>query len=187
MGGVKITGETWVALRTRRPVRLPARHWLRLLYELASSFCGAVLLVFLLFTFVCKPITVSGNSMKPTLNDGQWLLMSAQPPTLERGRIAVISENNGVHKPLIKRIIALPGDTVDIDFQRGVVSVNGAELWEPYTASPTNRSADVVFPLTVEPGACFVLGDNRNFSQDSRFSSVGAIDQRNIIGLVVFP
>lgn len=173
--------EYWVPLRTE-PEPIPQRHPLRLFYELTASFATALLLVFLMFAFICRPIQVDGSSMLPTLRDGDWLLVSAFAAKLERGRVTVIAESGSLHKPLVKRVIALPGDVVDIDFTNGVVRVNGQVLAESYIAEPTLRTGDLQFPLTVEPGTCFVLGDNRNHSTDSRFSSVGLVDQRNVIG-----
>ncbi|MCL2105494.1 MAG: signal peptidase I [Oscillospiraceae bacterium] len=179
---MRVTKEHWVPLRTQNDRIPPPRPALRIAFEAASSLMGALLLVFVLFSFLCRPIRVDGSSMLPSLTDGDWLIMTAFCVEPERGRIAVISEDTGLHKPLVKRVIALPGDTVDIDFTRGVVSVNGVELDEPYTAGPTTRSMDVKFPLTVAEGACFVLGDNRNASADSRSSSVGMVDLRCVIG-----
>jgi signal peptidase I len=173
--------EYWVPLRTK-PAPLRQRHPLRLLYELAASLITALLLILVVFTFLCRPIRVDGNSMLPTLHDGDWLLISAFSAKLERGRVAVIAESGSLHKPIVKRVIALPGDVVDIDFTTGTVSVNGAVLAEDYIAGPTTRPGDLEFPLTVEPGTCFVLGDNRNHSTDSRFAAVGLVDQREVIG-----
>ena len=173
--------EYWVPLRTQ-PEPLPERHPLRMLYELAGSFVTALIVVFVLFVFVCRPIRVDGSSMLPTLRNGDWLLVSAFSTELKRGRVTVVAESGSLHKPLVKRVIGLPGDVVDIDFERGVVIVNGAELDEPYIAEPTWRQGNLRFPLTVPPGTCFVLGDNRNHSTDSRFSVVGFVDERHVIG-----
>ncbi|MDR3313270.1 MAG: signal peptidase I [Oscillospiraceae bacterium] len=173
--------EYWVPLRTA-PEPLPQRHPLRLLYELAASLTMALALIFVVFVFLFRPIRVDGSSMRPTLHDGDWLLVSAFSAQPERGRVAVLAESGSLHKPLVKRVIALPGDVVDIDFVAGVVTVNNIALEEPYIAEPTYNRGNLEFPLTVEPGTCFVLGDNRNHSTDSRFAAVGLVDQRNIIG-----
>ncbi|MDR2524644.1 MAG: signal peptidase I [Oscillospiraceae bacterium] len=176
--------EYWVPLRTK-PEPRPQPAPLRLLYELAWSLAAAILVVFVLFSFVCRPIRVDGASMLPTLRDGDWMLVTAFVPRWERGRVAVVAETDGLHKPIVKRIIALPGDEVDIDFKAGVVYVNGQALQEPYVAAPTTAQGNMKFPLTVAPGTCFVLGDNRGHSTDSRFSAVGLVDQRQITGYML--
>lgn len=95
--------------------------------------------------------------------------------------------------PIIKRVIAVAGQTVNIDFEKGVVSVDGVELDEPYTRTLTNRQGDVEFPVYVPEGYIFVLGDNRNDSLDSRYTQIGdggLVDVRYVLGhavLRVFP
>ena len=87
---------------------------------------------------------------------------------------------------IIKRVIAVAGQTVDIDFSRGIVMVDGQVLEEPYISEPTYMKRDVQFPVTVPEGCVFVMGDNRNRSLDSRDSSIGMIDQQSILGKAVF-
>ena len=88
--------------------------------------------------------------------------------------------------PIIKRIIAVGGDTVDIDFDKHEVYVNGELIDEPYIAQPTRLEYDVKFPITVEDGRVFVMGDNRNDSLDSRSSKIGTVDERYIFGKAIF-
>ena len=88
--------------------------------------------------------------------------------------------------PIVKRVIATEGQTVDIDFNAGVVYVDGAALDEPYTREPTWTPEGVEFPLTVPENHVFVLGDNRNHSSDSRHIDLGPIDERMVIGKAVF-
>ena len=120
--------------------------------------------------------------------------------TPKRGDVVVISrntENSSVagtyEEPIIKRVIATEGDTVDIDFENGIVYVNNEALKEDYIKEPTYRKADVKFPLVVKENCVFVLGDNRNDSKDSRTSSIGdngQVDVKYILGhavLRVFP
>ena len=84
--------------------------------------------------------------------------------------------------PIIKRVIAVGGDTVDINFNTHEVFVNGNRLDEPYIAQPTALHYDVEFPLTVDEGKLFVMGDNRNDSLDSRSSAIGLVDERYVLG-----
>ena len=88
--------------------------------------------------------------------------------------------------PIIKRVIATEGQVVDIDFDLGIVYVDGVALDEPYTSTPTNISEGITFPLTVEEGHIFVMGDNRNLSKDSRSSEIGLIDCREVLGKAIF-
>ena len=144
-----------------------------------------VLLVFLLFFRV---IVVSGDSMYATLVDGDYLLLLGnlfyQEP--EQGDIVVISKKSfDDGKPIVKRVIALEGQTVDIDFENAVVYVDGVALQEPYTNSPTSFNEGTVFPLTVAENCIFVLGDNRGVSRDSRDPVIGQIDQREVLGKAI--
>ena len=152
-----------------------------LIYMLA-----AIMLVFLL---LFRMVIVSGSSMYSTLWDGDWLLLISgtfyQDP--EYGDIIVAckdSFNDG--EAIIKRVIATEGQQVDIDFDAGIVFVDGTALDEPYTFTPTNYSEGMVFPLIVEEGCVFAMGDNRNNSRDSRDPSIGQIDRREILGKAVF-
>ena len=100
----------------------------------------------------------------------------------------VVTQPNAVNKPLIKRIIALGGQTVDIDTERGLVYVDGVVINEPYIKEPTVRipNPPMTFPYTVPEGKVFVMGDNRNNSLDSRSTDVGPIDERYILGKAIF-
>ncbi len=156
------------------------------LYEWLDSLVYAFLTILLVFTFAFRVVGVSGESMVPTLQNGDWLAVRAVNMTVERGDIVVITQPNELHEPIIKRVIALGGDTVDIDFTSGTVAVNGETLSEPYIAEPTHRQFDLTFPLTVPQGFVFAMGDNRNNSLDSRSSTIGFVDERYILGVAEF-
>ena len=163
-------------------------RWLRI-YDLLGSVIIAVVLICLIFTFGVRPTSVEGSSMVPTLSDGDWLITIAKSE-YKYGDIVVITQPNTFNEPIIKRIIATGGQTVDIDFAKGIVYVDGNVLDEPYIYEPTTRSDDVVFPMTIPAGKVFVMGDNRNHSTDSRSPDVGLIDTRYILGkaqIRVFP
>ena len=89
-------------------------------------------------------------------------------------------------EPIVKRVIATAGQTVDIDFNLGQVYVDGELLDEDYINDYTYREEGTVFPLTVPEGEVFLMGDNRNHSNDSRDSSLGTVDTRLLIGKAVF-
>ena len=145
--------------------------------------------VLLVFSLLFRVVVVSGPSMKNTLIDGDWLILLGNVLYREpaHGDIIVASKStydNGT--PIIKRVIAVEGQTVDIDFDLGIVFVDGVALDEPYTLTATNREEGVSFPLTVPDGAIFVMGDNRNESKDSRSPEIGLVDKREILGKAIF-
>lgn len=155
---------------------------LGLFYDMVDSFKGAIIVVFIIFACFFRVLGVDGDSMLPTLRDKDWLAISGITTSVERGDIVVVTQPWERNVPIIKRVIAVGGDTVDIDFENHKVYVNGAEIYEPYINEPTAVSYDVQFPLTVEEGKIFVMGDNRNVSLDSRSSKIGLIDEGYILG-----
>ena len=146
-------------------------------------------LMVVVFLLVFRMVVVSGSSMYETLKHGDYLLLISNVfyTEPEQGDIVVISKNNFENgAPIVKRVIATEGQTVDIDYEAGIVYVDGVALDEPYTYTPTNREGSVQFPLTVYEGFVFVLGDNRNNSRDSRYPEIGLIDRREIVGKAIF-
>ena len=154
------------------------------IYELLDSLSLAVLLVMVLFAFACRPFWVSGDSMKPTLQDHNWVAVTTLGFHAQRGDIVVASQPNALDEPLIKRIIAVAGDTVEIDPQAHTVAVNGEILDEPYISDPVEKAGDLTYPIQVPEGHVFVMGDNRNMSTDSRSPMIGFIDARYVLGKV---
>lgn len=141
----------------------------------------------LLLTFVFKLILVDGDSMKPTLENGQRILAYNLFYKPEQGDIIIFNnENPALEKVLIKRVIAVEGQTVDFDFEKGEVIVDGKVLDEPYIMELTRLREDFAGKVTVPDGCVFVLGDNRNNSTDSRSSYVGMVSEKAIIGKAVF-
>ncbi len=155
---------------------------LGLFYDTVDSFKGAIIVVFIVFACFFRVLGVDGDSMYPTLKDKDWLAISGVTVNVERGDIVVVTQPWERNVPIIKRVIAVGGDTVDIDFDNNKVYVNGTEIYEPYINEPTSVSYDVVFPITVDEGKIFVMGDNRNVSLDSRSSKIGLVDEGYILG-----
>ena len=146
-------------------------------------------IILLLLLLIFRVVVVSGSSMVPTLVDGDYLLLLSTPlyHAPENGDIIVASKDsfrNG--EPIIKRVIDVEGQTVDIDFHSGTVYVDGVALEEPYTNGPTTLDEGTKLPLVVEEGCVFVLGDNRGRSEDSRSPAIGQIDKREILGKALF-
>ena len=161
----------------------------RMAYEWVQTLICSVLAVVLLFTFVGRVVVVDGESMRETLQDHDLVLLlnDALCREYEAQDIIVLSKEtfeNG--SPIVKRVIATEGQTVEIDFNAGIVYVDGVMLEEPYTREPTWTEEGVDFPLTVPENHVFVLGDNRNRSSDSRHIDLGPIDERMVIGKVFF-
>lgn len=158
------------------------------LYEWTQALVCSVLAVVLTFTFAVRLVGVDGRSMEPTLRNGDRLLVTGALLNREyrAGDIVVLRKESFLADPIVKRIIATGGQTVDIDFDTGSVLVNGQELSEPYIAELTFEEEGTEFPLTVPEDSVFVLGDNRNHSNDSRDSRLGTVDERYIIGKAVF-
>lgn len=155
-----------------------------------NSIIVSFVILFLLFTFVFRAVGVSGRSMEPTLHNKDWLVITDFKYTAQFGDVVVVVQPNDLNEPIIKRVIGVAGDTIDIDFTSGKVYRNGQMLSEKYVKGPTNLSYDVKFPVTVPEGCVFVLGDNRNNSLDSRSSRIGFVDERYILGkasLRLFP
>ena len=158
------------------------------LYEWTQALVCSVLAVVLLFTFVVRLIGVDGHSMVPTLQDGDRLLVlnALWDSDYEYGDIVVLRKESFLEEPIVKRVIATEGQTVDIDFASGSVYVDGELLEEDYINEPTYVEEGTQFPLTVPEGSIFVMGDNRNHSSDSRSSDLGTVDTRYVIGKAVF-
>ena len=158
------------------------------LYEWVQALVCSVLAVVLLFTFVVRLIGVDGHSMVPTLQDGDRLLVlnSLWDDDYQYGDIVVLWKDTFMEEPIVKRVIATEGQTVDIDFAAGNVYVDGELLEEDYINEPTYVEEGTEFPLTVPEGSIFVMGDNRNHSSDSRSSDLGTVDTRYVIGRAVF-
>ena len=158
------------------------------MFDWITSVVIAVIFLCVVFTFIVRPVRVDGDSMLPTLQDGNWLIVSAFDTNPKQGEIVIVTQPNETAKggPVVKRVIAVGGQEVDIDFDEGIVYVDGEALDEPYILEKTHRSFDVKFPLTVPEGYLFVMGDNRNDSLDSRSTKIGLIDERYVLGSCLF-
>lgn len=153
-------------------------------FDILEPIVAALLVITIVFTLFFRIVNVSGRSMMPTLENGDKIIISATGYEPQRGDIVVLSGAAGIKETIVKRIIAVGGDKVDINFTTGIVTVNGVE--EEYTDELTLQQFDIAFPITVPEGTVFVLGDNRAESLDSRSTEIGCIDERYIVGKVIF-
>jgi len=155
-------------------------------FDWLESIVSALVVCILLFVFVGRTVCVIGSSMVPTLEADDRLVISKLFYEPEYGDIVVLRKTEFADYPIVKRVIAIEGQTVDIDFDEGIVYVDGDALDEPYTNSATNDREDFDGPIKVPEGCVFVMGDNRNRSTDSRTDSIGCVDTRYIIGKAYF-
>lgn len=175
---------------SNNPPMVPAKG-VKTLYEWLEETVIALTLVILVFTFLFRVVTVTGESMLPNFVEGQKLIVTNLGHSVEQGTVVVIT--NVLNEPIIKRVIATEGQTVDIDYETGVVYVDGEAVDETQfglengiTTRPYSTLEAMVFPQTVPEGCVFVLGDNRSVSKDSRYTEVGMVDTRHILGEAVF-
>ena len=160
------------------------------LFDWIQAAAVAIIAVVLLMTFVVRVVDVSGESMMDTLLDGDKVVVYSLMYTPKQGDIVIVSHAQKYEEPIIKRVIATAGQTIDIDYASGKVYVDGNEIDEPYLNYTIQGLRigydDVSFPCVVPENSVFVLGDNRPVSLDSRTSVIGFIDCEDIIGKAVF-
>lgn len=147
------------------------------IYALVTVAAAAVLVAMLWMPV----LQISGNSMTPTLVDGQ-IVVSLKGSKFQPGDIIAFYYEN---KILVKRVIAGPGDWVDIDAQ-GTVFINGVELYEPYLTEKAFGECNITLPYQVPESRLFVMGDHRSVSVDSRNSALGCVDNDQIVGRLLF-
>ena len=155
------------------------RRYKRVLKSTAYALVVVAAIAVLLATNLLPVLQVSGDSMNPTLQD-QDILVLLKTDALEKGDLCGFYWQN---KLLLKRIIGQPGDVIDMDVN-GVVSVNGVALDEPYVDALTVGECDIRFPYQVPENRYFVLGDHRATSIDSRSSVIGCVEKSQIVGRV---
>ena len=153
------------------------------LYEWIQSLMTALVICMAIFIFIIRVIDVSGSSMFPTLHDGDKMLVSNLFYTPHAGDVVVFkTDRYDPERALVKRVIATEGQEISIDFDRGIVYIDGLPVEEDYIAELTKTKLDFIGPQTVPEGCMFVMGDNRNASTDSRKKEIGMVDQRMLLG-----
>ena len=178
--------------RVEEEPQLPPSVQLRLdLYDWIQSLMVALVICVAIFIFAVRVIDVSGSSMYPTLRDGDKMIVSNLFYKPKYGDIVVFkTDSYDPDRALVKRVIATEGQEISLDFDNGVVYINGSPIEEDYIAELTTTKLDFIGPQTVPEGCVFVMGDNRNASTDSRKKEIGMVDERMILGrayYVAFP
>ncbi len=180
--------DTMKGRRIARREELVGRDAFRMdLYLWLQALVWALSAMILLFTLVGRVVGVDGSSMLPTLQDRDTMLLYSAGYVPKQGDVVVLTKYfEEVRAPIVKRVIAAEGQTVEIDYAAGTVAVDGMVLSEPYITEPMRRlrERDITF-ITVPPGHIFVMGDNRNHSNDSRNPALGTVDKRYVLGKVL--
>lgn len=184
-----------MADENKRPVLIPSeeqveselnriryrKRFIRTLFNTAAVLVVVAAAAVLVSTIFLPVIQVSGNSMSPTLNDGD-ILVTLNTESVTYGDLCCVSWQN---KMLLKRVIGLAGDVITIGAD-GSVTVNGRVIDEPYVTEKALGQCDISFPYEVPADKIFILGDNRMLSADSRSSDIGSIGAEQIVGKVLF-
>ncbi len=160
------------------------------IYSVLSYLLLCMTVIFVAFTFFFRLVSVDGGSMLPTLNTGDKIIISNFLYSPDYGDIIAVNKEGAEDSSMIKRVIGLSGDTVSINFETHIITVNGKVIFEDYEVKdPISEAYDMNYPsdtVTVPEDCVFVLGDNRNNSVDSRHSDIGFIALDEINGKALF-
>lgn len=163
------------------------------LYYWVQALVAVLIGLILVFTLAGRVIGVVGSSMVPTLHDGNLLLLQSIGYTPQQGDVVVLRKPGfppppRETAPIVKRVIAVGGQHVRVDYEAGAVYVDDVALEEPYINELMHPSSDSnmsVLDVEVPEGSIYVLGDNRNNSSDSRHQDLGTVDERYVLGRVL--
>ena len=173
------------------PELTPREKSRREIYDWIYCLSVALIICVVIFAFFIRLIDVRGTSMNPTLNNNDKMLVSGLFYEPKVGDVVVFKKDEyDPERALVKRVIATEGQVINMDFDHGIVYVDGVPIEEDYIMEPTTNKIDFIGPQTVPEGCVFVMGDNRNASTDSRKKEIGMVDTRLILGrayAVVYP
>lgn len=158
-----------------------SRKYKKVMKSTLSSLIVVAAIAVLIATLMLPVLQIQGSSMEPTLNDEEIVVL-IKTSKLKRGQLCCFSYQN---KLLIKRIIGVPGDRINIT-EEGFVYVNDTLLDEPYILDRALGECDITFPVHVTDNHYFILGDHRSTSIDSRSSAVGLVDTEQVVGKIFF-
>jgi len=157
-------------------------------YYTVKSLTTVLVVLVLVFTFVGRIILVDGASMEPTLLHGEVMLVRSLGYSPRQGDVVVLAKD-GFHNgdAIVKRVVATGGQKVEIDYDAGTVFVDGVALDEPYIKElMVQQYYQTITDITVPEGSIFVMGDNRNNSDDSRNEQLGTVDAKLVLGEAMF-
>lgn len=191
-----MSDETVLSGETREPKKAPEQEkgsYKLDLYYWTQALVMVLVALILICTLVGRVIGVVGSSMVPTLHDGDLLLLQSLGYTPKQGDVVVLRKPGFPPPPqdtapIVKRVIAVGGQHVQVDYTTSTVYVDGVALDEPYineTMVDRYGYNMNVLDVTVPEGSIYVLGDNRNNSSDSRHEALGTVDQRYVLGRVL--
>ena len=173
------------------PELTPQEKSRREIYDWIYCLSVALIICVVIFAFFIRLIDVRGTSKNPTLNNNDKMLVSGLFYEPKVGDVVVFKKDEyDPERALVKRVIATEGQVINMDFDHGIVYVDGVPIEEDYIMEPTTNKIDFIGPQTVPEGCVFVMGDNRNASTDSRKKEIGMVDTRLILGrayAVVYP
>lgn len=154
-------------------------------YDILRSVLISASILILIITFVFTMVIVDGRSMQHTLESGDKIIVTKMGYQPKDGDVIVVGKSEeGYSKPIVKRVIATEGQTLEIDFENQQVIVDGKVLDEPYISSETIEGTAEI-PEVIPEGYVFVMGDNRYISMDSRYKDIGLVNVDDIVGKAV--
>lgn len=155
------------------------------IYDAVSVIVASMVIISVVFTFCFRLVGVDGPSMNNTLTNGDWLIVTPYYSEPKYKDIVISTKKTAAEGNLVKRVIAVAGDVVDIT-DEGRVIVNGKELDEPYIISDGRLHGDLNYPVTVPDDCVMLMGDNRPVSWDSRYSDIGFAETEYLMGKARF-
>lgn len=156
------------------------------IYDILRSVLISASVLIVVITFVFTMVIVDGRSMQHTLESGDKLIVTKLGYEPKDGDVIVVGKSEeGYSKPIVKRVIATAGQTLEIDFENQTVTVDGKVLDEPYVSSETIEGTAQI-PKVIPEGYVFVMGDNRYVSMDSRYNEIGLVHVSDIVGKATF-
>ncbi len=154
------------------------------IFEWIQAIVIALVIALLIRSYVFSLIKVNGHSMQPTLYHNERLVVTKLMYTPRQGDVIILDPPAHQQGPYVKRVVAVGGQTIDIDYDNQKVYLDGVELQEDYIKESISSRGNIKLPMRVPENTVFVLGDNRNNSRDSRYRDIGVVPHENIIGKV---